>query len=104
MVRLEDQQVAATQVVFYVLQHTAQVGDKPDLYSLGTEGEAYRVDGVVRDGEGSDVHIADLKAAAGTEQFEFRHLRSLAVRVARGPRPSLMGRSGHKDRDAQLAC
>src|SRR5581483_10868691 len=79
-----------------------EIGGKADLDAFGMEGEPDRVGGVMRNGEGHDLDIADEEAPAGGKYFELRKLGRLSGGVADRTRPRLVGGAGHENRDAEL--
>ncbi len=89
-------------MVAHAGRHVAEVGGKADLDAFGAKGEAHRIGGVVRNGEGHDFDIAYAKAAPGGEMFRFRQLGNRAFFVAHRAAPGMMRRRGQKDRHVQL--
>jgi hypothetical protein len=65
VIGFEDEAIGLTEVDPDVIGQVAEIGADSDLGAVSTEGESDRVGGVVRDGEGVDVNIADRKALAG---------------------------------------
>src|ERR1041385_5024117 len=78
-------------------RNVPEIGGEADLDSLRVEGKADGVGGVVRDGEGHDLDIANVKAAAGRKNLEPGKLRRFSRRVADRAGPSLMRSAGHEN-------
>src|SRR4029077_5229969 len=66
--------------------------------------KAYRIDGVVRNGERRDRDIPNMKAPASRKYFELAQFRTLSDYLPDRPRPCLVRRSSHEDRNVQLPC
>ena len=73
-----------------------QIRQKPDVSGGCAEKEPDRVIGIVRDGEGFDQDIADVKSAAGAEDAEIQGLPELQL-------DGLFGEAIAVDGDAQFA-
>src|SRR5258708_37450356 len=104
MVRFHDQHIAAAQVVANADRKVAQIGGNADLDAFRAEGESDGISRVVRNGERPYRNVADLKAMAGFEALILLELRPLTLLMSNRPRPGLVRRAGHVDRDAQLLC
>jgi hypothetical protein len=70
VIRFEQKEVGAAQVVLDGFGDVAEVGGDADAYALGIETEADGVDGIVRDAEALHLDIADLETGAGLERLE----------------------------------
>src|SRR5271157_2171396 len=104
MIRFHDEDAAASQMVPNVGWHVPEVGSETDLDAFGAKGEADGIGGVMRNGEGHDLDIADAKAAPGGEMFRLRQFwrGALFVGVAHGAAPGMMGWGGDKDGHVQF--
>src|SRR5208282_5044232 len=89
-------------MVAHARRHVAEVGGETNLDAFRAEGEANRIDGIMRNGKRHDLDVADAKAATGREMFRLRQLRNRAFCVAYGAVPGMMRRRSQKDRDVQL--
>src|SRR5207247_3707357 len=94
MIGLDYQQIAAAQVIANVRWEVPEIGGDADLNAFRTERESHGIGSIVRDGEGCDGDITNLKAAAGEERFELRDFGLLAGFLARRARPGLVRGSG----------
>jgi hypothetical protein len=70
VVGFEDQTISFAEVDFDKLRHVAEVGADGNLGAVGAKGETDGIDGIVRDGEGVDVDVADTEALAGLNGFD----------------------------------
>jgi hypothetical protein len=70
VVGFEDETISFAKVDFDELRHVAKVGADGNLGAVGTKGEPDGIDGVVRNGEGVDVDVADAKTLAGLNGFD----------------------------------
>src|SRR6516165_12076893 len=69
VVGFEDHAVRFTEMDLDKFRHVAQIGADGDLRAIGAKGKTDGVGGIVRDGEGVDVNVADSKALAGLNGF-----------------------------------
>ncbi len=69
VIGFEDETISFAEVDFDKFRHVAEVGADGNLGAVGAKSETDGIDGVVRDGEGVDVDIADTKALAGLNGF-----------------------------------
>jgi hypothetical protein len=69
VIGFEDEAIGFAEVDFDELGHVAEVGADGDLGAIGAKGETDGIDGIVRDGEGVDVDVADTKALAWLNGF-----------------------------------
>src|SRR5437016_14061705 len=84
MIGLGNQQIAAAQVIANVRWEVPEIGGDADLDAFRAERESHGIGSIVRDGEGCDGDITNLKAAAGEERFELRDFGLLAGFLAHG--------------------
>ncbi|MGB7467646.1 MAG: hypothetical protein WBW14_32470 [Candidatus Acidiferrum sp.] len=70
VVGFEDETISFAKVDFDELRHVAKVGADGNLSAVGTKGEPDGIDGVVRNGEGVHVDVADAKTLAGLNGFD----------------------------------
>jgi len=70
VIRFEDEAIGLAKMDFDELGHVAEVGADGDLGAVGAESEAEGIGGVVRDGEGVDVNIADGETLAGLDGLD----------------------------------
>src|SRR6516165_4925943 len=103
MIGLQDQHIGQAQMIAHAGRHVSQVGSEADLHSLGAQGKPYGIGSVMRDGEGSDLNIADSKPAPRGEKLDpfgvWRRPRSIANAAC----PSLVGGAGHEYRNPQFS-
>src|SRR5207245_5859413 len=104
MIGLDYQQIAAAQVITNVRWEVPEIGGDADLDAFRAERESHGIGSIVRDGEGCDGDITNLKAAAGEERFELRDFGLLAGFLAHRAHPGLVRGSGHEDGDAEFLC
>jgi len=74
VVRFEDQKIGFAQMMLHQLRHIAQIGDDSYLRAVATKGVAHRIGCVMRDGEGIDFDVANLKALARVNVLDALHL------------------------------
>ncbi len=74
VIGFEHQQVSAAQVELDGIGHIAQVGYQTHFNALRAKAEAYRIDGVVRNGEAIDFDIAYTKCRPGLETIQARRV------------------------------
>jgi hypothetical protein len=67
VIRFQDEEVGFAQMMLHELGHVPEVGDDGDFFSIGAEGVANRVGGIVRDGERRDFDIADYEFNSGAD-------------------------------------
>lgn len=89
VIGFEDETISFAEVDFDKFRHVAEVGADGNLGAVGAKSETDGIDGVVRDGEGVDVDIADTKALAGLNGFNAAEalaegLRENALKNAHG--------------------
>jgi len=70
VIGFQDQAIGLAKGDFDELGHVAEVGADGDLGAVGSESEAEGIGGVVRDGEGVDVNIADGETLAGLDGLD----------------------------------
>jgi len=70
VIGFEDEAIGLAEVDSNVIWEVAEIGADSDFGAVGAEGESDGVCGVVRDGEGMDVDVADRKALAGMDGFD----------------------------------
>ena len=70
VIGFEDQAIDIAEMDFDEFGHVAEVGDNGQFCAVGAEGKSDRVGGVVRNGEGVDVDVANGEALAGVNGFE----------------------------------
>jgi hypothetical protein len=70
VVGFKDQAIGFAEVDFDKLRHVAEVGADGHLGAVGAKSETDGIDGIVRDGEGVDVNVADTEALAGLNGFD----------------------------------
>ncbi len=99
MIRFEQQQIGAAQVVADGIRQIAQVGGDGDFDAFGAEREPDRIDGVMRNGKAGDVDIADGETGSSLEEFELG--RIFGVVLVPGNRGG--GETRNVDRNAELA-
>src|SRR5438552_19115869 len=78
MIGLDNQQIAAAQVIANVKWEVPEIGGDADLDAFRAERESHGVGSIVRDAEVPDGDMTNLKAAAGEERFELRDVRLFA--------------------------
>jgi hypothetical protein len=91
VIRFHDQHIAAAQVIAHTDRQISEIGGDADLNALCAEGKANRVGRIVRNGEGPDFNVANLKAMARFKLLELFQLRPLALFMA--PTPGASRRS-----------
>jgi hypothetical protein len=69
VIGFEDEAIGLAEVDFDELRHVAEVGADGHLGAVGTKSETDGIDGIVRDGEGVDVDVADTEALARLNGF-----------------------------------
>ena len=69
VIGFEDEAIGFAEVDFDELRHVAEVGADGHLGAVGTKGETDGIDGIVRDGEGVDIDVADTEALARLNGF-----------------------------------
>ena len=67
MIRFQDQEIGFAQMMLYEFGHVAKVGDDGDFLSVGAEGVADGVSGIVRNGERGDFDVADNEFNSGAD-------------------------------------
>ena len=70
VIGFEDQAIGVAEMDFDELRHVAEVGDDGELGAVGAEGEGDGVGGIMRNGEGVDVDVANSEALAGLNGFK----------------------------------
>jgi hypothetical protein len=70
VIRFENQAIGLTKMDADVIGEVAEIGADGDFGSVGTEGEAHGVGGIVRDGESVDINVADGEGLAGLDGFD----------------------------------
>jgi hypothetical protein len=70
VIGFEDQAIDIAEMDFDELGHVAEVGDDGQFCAVGAEGKGDRVGGVVWNGEGVDIDVADGEALAGVNGFK----------------------------------
>src|SRR5208337_85258 len=70
VVGFEQQQVKALELGSDVWRNVAEIGCYCHPHPFSPEDKAHRVGGIMRDGEGADGDIADLKRLAGLEVLD----------------------------------
>ena len=87
--------------------HVTQISHQPDLDAINMKVEAHRIGSIVRNSERQHRHIADIKAAARFEKFQpleiARSLAGSACFLADKPKPRLVRRPSHVNRNFQFA-
>jgi hypothetical protein len=96
VIGFEDQAISIAKMDFDEFGHVAEVGDDGQFCAVGAEGESDRVCGVVRNGEGVDVDVADGEALAGVNGF--KTVESLAERVRKNALHRVQGGLGNVER------
>jgi hypothetical protein len=69
VIGFEDEAIGFAEVDFDELGHVAEVGANGHLGAVGAKSETDGIDGIVRNGEGVDVDVADTKALARLNGF-----------------------------------
>src|SRR5689334_6249043 len=72
VIGFEQQHVRAAQMKLDRVRNITEVGDDADLDALRLETKAYRVDGIVRNGEAVDLDVADDQARARLKALQAR--------------------------------
>ena len=67
VIGLEDEAIGLAEMDSDVVWQVAEIGADGDLGAVGAEGETDGIGGVVRDGEGMDVDVADGETLAGLD-------------------------------------
>jgi len=70
VIGFEDEAIGFAEVDFDELGHVAEIGADGDFGAVGAKGKADGINGIVRDGEGVDVDVADTKALARLNGFD----------------------------------
>ena len=70
VIGFEDEAIGLAEMDSDVIWKVAEIGADGDFGAVGAEREANGVGGVVRDGEGVDVDVADGEALAGLDGFD----------------------------------
>ncbi len=70
VVGFEDEAISIAQMNFDEFRHIAEVGADGGFGAVSAEGEADGVGGIVRDGKGMNIDIADDKALTGLNGFD----------------------------------
>jgi len=70
VIGFEDEAVGVAKMDADVIGHEAEIGADGDLVTVGAEGEADGVDGVVGNAEGVDVNVTDGEGLAGFDGFD----------------------------------
>ncbi len=70
VIGFEDEAIGLAEMDSHVVWKVAEISADGDFGAVGAEGEAYGVGGVVRDGEGMDVDVADGEALASLDGFD----------------------------------
>src|SRR5207244_12204233 len=102
MIGLDNQQIAAAQVIANVRWEVPEIGGDADLDAFRAERESHGIGSIVRDGEGRDGDITNLKAATGEERFRLWDFRFFAGFLAHRARPGLLRGSVHEAGDAEF--
>lgn len=98
VVGFEEEEVGAAEMVLDAFREVAEVSGDSDLDAVGGEGIADGVGGVVREGEGLDVEVAEVEGCARLESFQRR--RGGAAEVEQRRR---LVREKNRDAGAELA-
>jgi hypothetical protein len=69
VIGFEDEAIGLAEMDSNVIREVAEISADGDLGAVGTEGESDGVSGVVRDGEGMDVDVADGETLASLDGF-----------------------------------
>ena len=77
VIGLEEEDIDPLEGGLDVGGHVAEIGGKGHADALGREDEAAGVGGVVGDGEGGDVDVADGEPGAGVEVLDGRKVRGI---------------------------
>ena len=80
VIGFKNEAIGLAEMDFDEFGHVAEVGTDGYLGAIGAEGEAEGIGGIVRDGEGVDVNIADGKALAGLNGFNTAEALAESVR------------------------
>jgi len=67
VIGFEDQAIGLAEMDFNEFGHVAEIRTDGDFCAIGAESETNRVGGIMRDGEGVDVDVANDKALAGLD-------------------------------------
>jgi hypothetical protein len=70
VIGFENQAIGLTKMDAHVIGEVAEIGADGDFGAVGAEGEGDRVCGIVRDGEGVNVNVADGETLAGLDGFD----------------------------------
>ena len=70
VIGFEDEAIALAEMDLDEFGHIAEIGANGDLGAVGAEGEADGIGGVMRNGEGVDVNVADGKMLASLDGFD----------------------------------
>jgi len=92
VIGLENQAVGIAEMNLDELGHVAEVGDQGDLYTIGAKGEADGIGGIVRNGEGVDLDVADGEALASVNGLDAAE--TLGERVRQSALERVHGRLG----------
>ena len=80
VIGFEDEAIGLAEMDSYVVWKVAEISADGDFGAVGAEGEAYGVGGVVRDGKGMDVDVADGEALASLDGFHAAEALAKGVR------------------------
>lgn len=79
VIRFENQTIGIAQMVFHEFGQIAEIGGHGDFRSIGTESEAQRIGGIVRNREWRDFDIADDEFLPGANVFDAREALGRAI-------------------------
>src|SRR5579863_545267 len=102
VIRLNDQHIASSQIIFHIRQEPPEIGGDGELDAFRQKSETDWIDGIVRNGKWRDRNVPDAKAVPGREKFQALKLRTLPGSILHRSSPGLMRGPSHKHRDAQL--
>jgi len=80
VIGFEDEAIGLAEMDSNVIREVAEIGADSDFGAVGAESEADGIGGVVRDGEGVDVDVANGEALAGLDGFDAAEAFAESVR------------------------
>jgi len=80
VIGFEDEAIGLAEMDSYVIWQIAEIGADGNFGAVGAEGESDGVGGVVRDGEGVDVDVADGETLAGLDGFDAAETLAESIR------------------------
>src|SRR5215471_5934954 len=103
VIRLDHQQVTATQVIADIGRNVSEIGADANLDSFRSKREADWIDRVMRNSEGRHGDVADGERPSCAEVFASLEHHTMTIGVTHAALIGLVGRSGDVDGNLQLA-